>query len=297
MVSYNGRRFARNLHVRGVMSDRFANDVEFNKLCAGEPAQLVGVMLEIAADEYPHLEREPVDRALARLGAAARRRLRMAGDDLSLHDKLVEISRLLFVEEGFHGNHEAYYDPRNSYLHEVLERRVGIPISLSIVYLAVAAAAGVEVRGVPTPGHFLLSAVGDAEVWFIDPFGDGEVLDLDGARGRLIELFGTHGAVSDEAFCSASNFEIVVRVLRNLKAAYAMDDRWAETLPVQERLVAMMPERQEERRDLGLILLRTGRPHQALEWLCPYVEQCDADNARMMQPYLKTARKMAAEMN
>src|SRR5581483_87040 len=99
----------------------------------------------------------------------------------SLADRLAAISDLLYVEERFRGNRDAYYDPRNSYLNEVLDRRCGIPITLGILYMTVASGAGVLVHGVPTPGHFMLmSDRQEPRQWFIDPFGGGEVLDPQG---------------------------------------------------------------------------------------------------------------------
>jgi regulator of sirC expression with transglutaminase-like and TPR domain len=278
------------------MALSFSGDVEFNKLRSGQgDADLVGVMLELAADAYPDLDAGACCQELNRLRDVAIRRV--AESRGALADQLNALGRLLYREEGFFGNRESYYDPRNSYLNQVLERRCGIPISLAILYMHVAVGAGLRVHGVSTPGHFMLCAMSPTERWFIDPFGDGELLSEDECRTRVQAVFDPSAAIPPECFQPASTLEIVVRVLRNLKAAYAMNDQWAEALPVQERLLALLPDRRDEKRDLGLINLRSGHPHEALTLLGEYVSDCDEETARQMQPYLRTARKMAAELN
>ena len=221
------------------MPEPFVADIEFNKLCGREDVEMIGAMLELAADAYPDLERDACRREISRLQQAAIAKL--AGAPANLADRLIALAELLYVHEGFHGNRQSYYDPRNSYLNEVLNRRCGIPITLGIVYMAVAAGAGVAVHGVPTPGHFMLLAERGSQRWFVDPFSRGELLDQESCRDRLEEMLGRPGPVSEDWFRPASNLEIVVRVLRNLKAAYAMDDRWSEALTVQQRCSRCCP--------------------------------------------------------
>lgn len=130
---------------------------------------------------------------------------------------LAGLRRLLFDELGFEGNGSDYYDPRNSYLDDVLERRTGIPISLAVVMLEVGRRAGVALSGVSMPGHFLVRSVGDPGV-FVDPFSHGSVLDRAGCRARFLAVHG-RGAVFDEAFLEpVGNAAIVDRQLANLEA-------------------------------------------------------------------------------
>jgi regulator of sirC expression with transglutaminase-like and TPR domain len=276
------------------MSQPFAHNPEFSKLCAGrDDIDLVAAMFELAGDAYPRAALEAGRHELNRLRTAAADRVRQLRS-ADLAERLEAVSDLLYCNEGFRGNREAYYDPRNSYLNEVLARRCGIPISLGIIYMHVAAGSGIPVCGVPTPGHFMLAAQERDQQWFIDPFTEGEVLDPASCRRRVSERIGES---ADPWLRAATHLEIVVRVLRNLKAAYAMDDRWTSIVPVQQRLVALLPDHRDEQRDLALIFLRSGQPHTALELLTRYLDGSDPDTARQMEPFLRTARKLAAEMN
>jgi len=174
-----------------VMSFPFAGNVEFHKLLAGQKdVDLPRLMLEFAADAYPQLDESVSLVELDRLGRLAAKELARLAGDSSLELRLAALSRMLYGAQGFHGNDEQYYDPRNSYLNEVLERRLGIPISLGVVYMAVAARVGLSVDGVCTPGHFVLTCGDDEERWFIDPFTAGEVLSLEACRRRVESRLG-----------------------------------------------------------------------------------------------------------
>lgn len=282
------------------MPPAFASDVEFHKLVSRRrDVDLVELMLEFAADAYPGLDRLACLEQLDRLGAQARAELsELAPEENSLAASLEVVSRVLYVEERFRGNNDAYYDPRNTYVNEVLSRRLGIPISLAIVYMAVAARAGVPTFGVAAPGHFVVGARTANETWYVDPFHGGLVLDRDECRRRIEDVLGEHGVLGDEHFQPATPWEIGARVLRNLKAAYVMDNQWLSALPVQERLTLLLPEAPDERRDLGLMYLRNGRPQQALPLLEDYVTRhCTAEQSDALQPYLRSARRMIAELN
>lgn len=275
-------------------SPPFKGDLEFQKLLSGGgPVDLVSLMLEFAADAYPRLDRARVAAEVDRLGSAARKRL--AGEDRpSERSRLAKLSELLFAEEGFRGDRDAYYDPRNSYLNEVLDRRLGIPISLAIVYQAVAVRAGVRLFGVGTPGHFMLGAEGRTNL-YVDPF-NGDVLDREACRRRIESLLGEAGVISDAHFRPATPLEIGQRVLRNLKAAYVMENQWLAVLPVQERLT-MLSDQPDERRDLGLIYLRIGQAPRALRLLEDYLRTCAPKQSEELRPYLQKARRMMAELN
>lgn len=281
------------------MPQAFASDVEFNKLVARRrDVDLVELMLEFAADAYPELDRAQCFAELDRLGRLARQRIaERDGDCQSLAGRLKTLSRVLYLDERFRGNEEAYYDPRNSYLNEVLNRRRGIPISLGIVYTAVAARAGVSTFGVTAPGHFVVGARESGESWFVDPFHEGLVLDREACRRRIEDVLGEQGVLGDEHFRPASALEIGARVLRNLKAAYVMENQWISALPVQQRLALLLPDAPDERRDLGLMYLRTGNSTRALALLEKYLARCSDEQAQAVQPYLRAARRMAAELN
>jgi len=279
------------------MRRRFVVGPQFTALTSDEPeVDLVELLLEYSADAYPDLDPTACRQELSRLGHAACD-LVQASATMHPRDQLVAVSRLLYKTEGFHGNEAEYYDPKNSYLNEVLTRKSGIPITLGIVYMAVARSAGLQLYGVPTPAHFMLGCDLDGHRFFVDPFSDGDVMLLDSCKHRVERRLAQPGTLSEQDFRRASHREIGVRVLRNLKAAHLMVDHWAEAIPIQQRLVELLPEAREERRDLGLVLLRSGFPNEALPWLDEYCDACSADQHEAMQPYLRSARRMAAELN
>jgi regulator of sirC expression with transglutaminase-like and TPR domain len=129
-----------------------------------------------------------------RLGVACRDRIDCGRSDV--REQLATISRQLYEIEGFHGDREAYYEPANSYLNEVLARRRGLPISLGILYMAVAGRAGLAMFGVNTPGHFVVGCATDGGPLFVDPFNGGDLLDLESCRRRIQDALGEQCLVS-----------------------------------------------------------------------------------------------------
>ncbi|MEX2560199.1 MAG: transglutaminase-like domain-containing protein [Pirellulales bacterium] len=280
------------------MPPAFTSDVEFHKLLARrDDVDLVRLMLEYAADAYPGLDPAACLAELDRLGRLADERLSSRSTGQTLRERLAVISELLYADEGFRGNTDAYYDPRNSYLNEVLDRRLGIPISLGIVYLAVAARAGLAIHGVAAPGHFVLGCFERGETLYVDPFSLGTVLDRETCRSRIEQLLGEPGVLSDEHFRPATALQIGTRILRNLKAAHVMHSNWAAALKVQQRLALLLPGVADEGRDLGLMYLRTGEAVHALKLLEQYLAHCSAEQAQALKPYLRSARRMVAELN
>jgi regulator of sirC expression with transglutaminase-like and TPR domain len=253
-------------------------------------------MLEIATDAYPQLDRVGCLMEIDRLGVACHDKLaRCACADAS--KRFAAVSGFLYEVEGFHGNREAYYDPGNSYLNQVLSTRAGIPISLGILYMAVAARAGLRTFGVNTPGHFVVGCLTGGEPLFVDPFNGGDVLDRQACAGRIEQALGKCGVVSQEHFRPAGALEIAARVLHNLKAAHALEHDWQHVLAVQQRLAALLPQCPQERRDLGLVYLRLGQPGQALRTWDAYLGACDAQQAEALKPSILAARRMLAESN
>src|SRR5881296_3193851 len=172
--------------------------------------------LLIAREEYPDLD---VGIYLARLddmAASIRGRMKRAEGATS---QIAHLNRLLFEEMGFRGNREEYYDPRDSFLNDVLDRRIGIPISLSMVYLEVGRRIGCRLAGVAFPGHFLVRTLG-RETWpeiLIDPFNRGQILTEQECRSRLLETYGGQVPYRPELLKRARNKEILQRMINNLK--------------------------------------------------------------------------------
>ncbi len=210
--------------------------------------------LLIARLERPDLDPQPW---LARLDDLAARS--GAGREAPGRARLDRLRAFLFEEEGFRGNAEHYYDPRNSCLHEVLERRIGIPITLSVLTMEVGRRAGLEIAGIGLPGHFVVGArIGD-ELVLVDPFGGGRVLDRQEAEAIVSRVAGRPVRLTDAHFARASGAQIAVRMLRNLKAIYAKRRDWARTLAAIEGILAVDPAEQAELTERNTVLAQLRR--------------------------------------
>lgn len=257
---------------------RFARLVEQRD----EEIELARAALLIAAEEYPQLVPDLYLRRLDILSERVRDRL---SDESAPLIVLQEISRVLFAEEGFKGNTQAYYDPRNSFLNDVLDRRSGIPLTLSIVYLEVGWRLGVPLEGVNFPGHFLVRYPGEAFQLLVDPFQRGEIRFEDQAQDLLDRVYGGAVELKPEYLRSAARKDMLVRLLANLKNVYlnARDEQRA--LAAVERILLLRPVA-EERRDRGMLLARVGRVDEAVTDLMDYLESApdapDADRVRLL---------------
>jgi regulator of sirC expression with transglutaminase-like and TPR domain len=209
--------------------------------------------LEIARDEYPELETEATVSTLEAL--ADRARTLSAGSENPV-ELMRAINISLFSELGLSGNDVEYYDPRNSYLNDVLERKVGIPIALSAIYLDVGWRLGVPVVGVSFPGHFLVKChMGDSVV-VIDPFHRGLSLDEDDLLERLRRVTGDRDDLADflpRFLGGVSKREILGRMLRNLKGIFVTQKRFERALGVCNKICLLFPDLADEVRDRGQV--------------------------------------------
>jgi len=231
------------------------------------PVDLARVALLIARDAYSQMSPRAYLRRIDRLADRLRPRLRG-----SLAARTAALSSFLFEECGFAGNTEHYYDPRNSYLNKVLDRQVGLPISLSLLAMAVGERAGLTVVGVPLPGHFVAKAVspkGD-EILF-DPFNGGGFLDTDDCEELVGAITGRPFEATREALEATTPGAFVLRILNNLKTAYLADRAHLRAARVTYRLCQLMPDEPGQRRDLGLLLARAERFGAAVNHLKHYL--------------------------
>ncbi len=209
-----------------------------------------------------------------------------------------QINWVLFVEEELRANHEDYYDPRNSYLNEVLDRGLGIPISLSILYWAVAEEIGLPMAGVNFPLHFMLRFDGDGQTRFVDPFHAGAVYDRGECERKLAEIAQRPVVLTDTSSAPCSLDVVVARMLRNLKAIYANAGDVALLLPVQRRLAAVMRHEAIELRDLGLLCAQTDRLGEAIDPLQDYLDSSpQAADVEDIRAVLQTIRRQVAHWN
>ena len=254
---------------RGALaSDRHLD--EFARLVASpdEDLDLGKSALLVATIEYPELDLRGELQVLDDLAAAAAPTVNKGEDALY---RVNALSEYLFDEAGFRGNREEYGDPRNSWLNDVLERRLGIPITLSLVYMEVGGRLGIPLLGVGMPGHFLVRHEAEGDL-FIDPFNGGVLLSPDECVERFREV--TNGAVEWDAgyLAPVGGREIVTRVLRNLKLAYLRLEDHRRALAVIDWLLVAQPQATHELRDRGLLYFQTGRYAEALDDLRDYVD-------------------------
>jgi regulator of sirC expression with transglutaminase-like and TPR domain len=221
---------------------------QFTDLMAGPDDQvdLAQAALLIACEEYPDLDVARYLRRLDDLGHAAAARL---GGDQGDPAAVRALNGLLFDEEGFRGNVEDYYDPRNSFLNDVLDRRTGIPITLSTLYIEVGRRAGLQMAGVGLPGHFIVR-VGET---LVDPFHGGAVLSEDECQKRLDRIYGGRLRLDGTMLAACERKTILARTLRNLKAIYTKAEDYLRALNVVELLLRVDPDSLEDLRDRGML--------------------------------------------
>jgi regulator of sirC expression with transglutaminase-like and TPR domain len=251
--------------------------------------------LWIAAEAYPGLD---VPHWLGRLEALGRRAAGRVTPHMAVDAAAHAVSRLLFEEEGFQGNTADYYDPRNSFLNDVLDRHLGIPISLSVIYLAVAARAGLETVGVGLPGHFVVRAARGGHHQLLDPFHGGRPLDQAGCLALVARVRpGTH-ALDPRWLAPVATRQILVRMLANLKAAYSGLGNWSRALAASERILLLRPDAVEELRDRGALNARLGETSAALRDWDEYLRRAPgAADAARVRHHLRALRQALASRN
>ncbi len=211
---------------------------------------LAEAALLIASEEYPDLDVPRYLKHLDDMGLALRARL---ADEPRPERAVMALNRYLFQEEGFHGNFEEYYDPRNSYLNDVIDRRVGIPITLSTVYMEVARRAGVLVEGVGLPGHFIVRVVWGGHGLLVDPFHGGVLLSEADCQERLDRIFAGRVKVERDMLAACDRREILGRMLRNLKAIFMRREDYPRALRAADLLLCVDPDSAEDLRDRGIL--------------------------------------------
>jgi regulator of sirC expression with transglutaminase-like and TPR domain len=247
---------------------------------------LLEAAVAVAQDEYPRLDPQGV---LSQVDALAERLKRRVPADAVVLQKLRFLNRYFFQDLGFAGNVNNYYDPRNSYLHEVLALRRGIPITLALIYTELATQIGLSARGVSFPGHFLVKLrAGKGEV-IIDPVS-GQSLSRAELEERLVPYRRTHGLTGDFEvplglfLQAATPRDIIARLLRNLKEIHRSAQDWPRLLAVCERLVVLLPQAWEERRDRGLVRAELGHAEAAAQDLQAYLKHLpQADDAAALR--------------
>jgi len=259
---------------------------------------LLGTALLIARDEYPDLDPHHYEELVSQHVDQLRPRLEKIEQ---WPMRMMSINQYLFDELGYAGNHDEYYDPRNSYLNEVFERRLGNPISLALVQIEVARRLDMPLDGVSFPGHFLVRLPVDDGMLVMDPFNRGRPLDADELRERVQpHLAGT--SIDDQALHDilnpASHRAILVRMLRNLHTVYVEHGDWARAVRCADRVLKLVPDNPDALRDRGQGYLKLEHRHGARADLGRYLMlNPDADDAPAVRESLVDASSGSARLN
>ena len=264
---------------------------------------LARACLLIAQDAYPGLDVEGYLGEIERHAARLRGRLPKARE---AGERVEALNQFLFDELGFSGNADNYYDPRNSYLNEVLDRRTGIPLTLSVLYLEVGRRIGLALEGVSFPGHFLVRLPLRGSMLVLDPFSGGEPQSEADLRARLRRVIpeGATGPVPveelplDQFLEPAGKRQILARLLRNLKGIYREADKPERLLAVLNRMLMVAPEAHGDLRERGLVYQRLECYRAALKDLSDYSErEPDAPDIEEVRARLVELGALCARLN
>ena len=221
-----------------MMRNKLKSDFEQLLTLPDNQINLAEAALMIARFEYPELD---ISSYMQRIHTIADEIREQLPEDPNAAEILNQLNRSLFIERGFEGNSENYYDPKNSFLNDVIDRKLGIPISLSILYIELGKELGLPLAGVSFPGHFLVKLEIDDGAIVLDPYFGGISLSEDDLEERLQEYYGDrlkkshfHGLLA-----TSSNREIIVRILRNLRNLYMQDEKWDKALTMADFMVQL----------------------------------------------------------
>ena len=266
---------------------------QLSALVAGgeRDVDLARASLLVACEEYPGLDVGAYLDRIDAMAEALRGRL-----ESSAGGTVRALNRVLFEEEGFHGNVREYYDPRNSFLNDVLDRRMGIPITLSTVYIAVGRRAGVKVEGVGLPGHFRVRVAAAAGEALVDPFHLGVVMTEKDCQDRLDRIYAGRVRLDREMLAPCPPWAMLSRMVRNLKAIHVKEGDAVRALRAADLLVLLNPGAPEEVRDRGLLLAAlecyalAARDLEAYVAAAPHAPGTEQMRARAADLRLKASR-------
>jgi regulator of sirC expression with transglutaminase-like and TPR domain len=237
---------------------------------------------------YPNLD---IDHYLSRLDSLAEEVRPSVAAAPSLEDRADALSDFLFYKMNFRGARGTgkatkydYAHPENSFLNRVLDNRIGIPISLSVVYIAVAQRLGLSAFGIGLPGHFITGIYDNGFQVFVDPFNAGMRLSIADC-GRLVrETTGSHRPFNPKWLNPVSPVNLLARMLTNLCHAYIQQEDWPDAIPVIQHLLLVQPEIDFHLRDLGYLYMYNGSLRMSAQYLEEYLRRVpdapDFENVR-----------------
>ncbi len=239
----------------------------------------------VASDEYEALTFADYDHVLNQHVIAIQRQLPSRDHDLL--DRVRALNAVFYEELGYKGNQEDYYDPRNSYLNQVIDRRLGVPISLAVIQIELAKRLQIPLEGVAFPGHFLVRLPVEDGLLVLDPFARGRSLDETELKIRARPHFDNRDVRDNELdhlLMPASSRAILLRMLRNLKQIYAQQNDWDRALRTTDRILILEPQQKFELRDRGVFYLRVGHNRAGIEDLSRYLKEApEAEDAEQIR--------------
>jgi len=256
---------------------------------------LAETALIIACEEYPQLELNPYLEVLDTIAEQATKKRGPLDSPIKTVEK---INSVIFADYGFRGNIDDYYDPRNSFFNDVIDRRIGIPITLSTLYIEVARRLNFPIVGVGMPGHFLVKYWDRSEEFFIDPFNAGRILTRDDCRELLIERYGDSVEFSDRLLARTTNRQILWRMLNNLKDIYVKGHAIDKCLSIVDMMLIVDSEDLIQFRDRGLLRMQLRQFDGAGRDLEHYLQHSpNAEDREEIENHVKELRRIRAMMN
>ena len=256
-----------------------------------EKINLAEAALVIASTEYPELAPETWLLLLDRLSERVQ-----TGPGSSPLENIEALNQLLFEQEKLSGNEEDYDDPRNSFLNDVLERKKGIPITLSVVYMEVARRRRLPVVGVGFPGHFLVKYLAESGEIFIDPYHHGAILGRADCEQLLKTHFGTEAELRPEYLLATTNRQILSRMLNNLKGSYFRRANYPKVLTMIELALTLNEDTLPDLRDRGMVYFAMARYADAVRDLKAYLSLAPSDDPQTKE-VLRILHRIRSLMN
>jgi regulator of sirC expression with transglutaminase-like and TPR domain len=251
--------------------------------------RLAEAALYLAQETYPELSVKAYLDRIADMAETIKAELGLELDPVRI---VHEINTHLFDTLGLQGNREQYYDPRNSFLNEVIDRGLGIPITLSVIYIEVGRLVGLPIAGVGMPGHFIVQYTAQPEPFWIDPFERGAMMTREACVERLRNLYGDQLNWRDEFLAPISDHDILRRMLNNLKHNYARLNNYPRLLSAIECILLLSPGTPAEIRDRGIVHSQLGHWQAALHDLQDYLERAPkASDAAVISQYIAALRQ------
>jgi len=208
------------------------------------------------------------------------------------------LCRYLFHDMGFRGNSQDYYDPRNSYLNQVIDRRTGIPITLSALAMAIGGRVGIDIQGIGLPGHFVVKAVAGRQEILFDPFNAGRILTTENCEQLVHHVTGMSFQATRAQLQALPLGLMLERMAANLKAIYMREGDCLRAIRVIERLRQLDPDNPIHQRDLGVMLLQAGQSGKAIDHLSAYLDRkTSVDDGKNIRELLERARTDVAKWN